>query len=462
MTIEGHGSKIVMHLSTEGKPAHAERTNSCVDTCDSKRPVDMKWVGAQFNDRKVGKYTRKYTCADKSGNTVTQQRTYEVVDKEVPTITRVGKAKIVLEASRDSTYTDEGAKCRDYVDAELPVKISGDVVAMRTPGTYTIKYSCKDKSGNAAATVKRTVVVQDTTCPTLKVTGPRKVSVEAGFPYADAGATATDTLDGDVTKKIVVSGNTVNSKSSFVNHYSCRDVKAEMKNPTSGYYIITTPKKQRVTVYCDMKYSATYFAVENGKRVKPYRSNAGDCAKYGFKMAFNQRSVGGNMYKAARAHFLKYGEEESPFFPRSRHATSNFYLCAPNSNEAALTQADFLRTNGAFKGASPGKYVISYAVADKAGNNQCGTHKRTVTVKDTLAPVISLHMQKPKNHGAKTFWSDKNKKNPASKVRYNPFLKFMAEQTSVNGWFIGAVASAITGVALLGFSSKQTVTSVPV
>merc|ERR1712070_776556 len=297
-----------------------------------------------------------YQCKDRAGNTVTQKRTYEVVDKVAPTITITGPSKIVLEASRDSTYTDQGAKCRDYVDSHLPVKISGHVVAMRTPGTYKTHYNCKDKSGNKAARITRTVIVQDTTCPTVKVAGARKVNVEAGFPYADAGATATDTLDGDVTKKIKVSGNTVNSKSSFVNHYSCKDVKAEMKKPISGYYIITTSKKQRITVYCDMKYSATYFAVSGGKRVKPYRNNAGDCAKYGFKMAFNQRSVGGKMYKSARAHFLKFGEEESPFFPRSRHATSNYYLCAPKGNEAALTQGDYLRTNGAFKGASPGKY----------------------------------------------------------------------------------------------------------
>jgi len=42
----------------------------------------------------------------------------------------------------------------------------------------------------------------------------------------------------------------------------------------------------------------------------------------------------------------------------------------------------------------------------------------------------------------------------------------MAEQSesaSVNGWVIGAVASAVTGLALLGFSSRKTVvTTVPV
>jgi len=42
----------------------------------------------------------------------------------------------------------------------------------------------------------------------------------------------------------------------------------------------------------------------------------------------------------------------------------------------------------------------------------------------------------------------------------------MAEEqstSSVNGWVLGAAASAVTGLALLGFSAKKsTVTTVPV
>jgi len=33
----------------------------------------------------------------------------------------------------------------------------------------------------------------------------------------------------------------------------------------------------------------------------------------------------------------------------------------------------------------------------------------------------------------------------------------MAESASVNGWMIGAIASAVAGVALLGYSSKSAV-----
>lgn len=112
--------------------------------------------------------------------------------------------------------------------------------------------------------------------------------------------------------------------------------------------------------------------------------------------------------------------------------------------------------------AETGKYIVRYAVADKAGNVQCAVGKRTVIVSDTLPPVIALKLNGKLIHTSGT----KNLGNPAFDAKVNPFLAegLMEEQTSsVNGWVIGAVASAVTGVALLGFASKSsTVVSVPV
>ncbi len=42
--------------------------------------------------------------------------------------------------------------------------------------------------------------------PAITLKGPRVVSQPAGVPYADAGATATDAGDGDITSRIVVTG----------------------------------------------------------------------------------------------------------------------------------------------------------------------------------------------------------------------------------------------------------------
>merc|ERR1719421_592064 len=112
-----------------------------------------------------------------------------------------------FEATRDSEYTDTGATCQDFVDGELShaVEVSGEVVNMRIPGTYQINYDCQDLSRN----------------PAITLLGAETNYVESGFPYVDAGATATDSLDGDITQYIWTDGNTVTTQNAFYNQRSC-------------------------------------------------------------------------------------------------------------------------------------------------------------------------------------------------------------------------------------------------
>ena len=66
-------------------------------------------------------------------------------------------------------------------------------------------YIAKDKSGNEAAGLKRKIeVIGDNIPPRLQLVGRGRAVVEAGTSYGDAGATAMDQLDGDVTGSITV------------------------------------------------------------------------------------------------------------------------------------------------------------------------------------------------------------------------------------------------------------------
>ena len=51
--------------------------------------------------------------------------------------------------------------------------------------------------------VTRTVNVVDTTIPVITLVGDATVSIEVGTTYTDAGATALDNYDGDITSSIV-------------------------------------------------------------------------------------------------------------------------------------------------------------------------------------------------------------------------------------------------------------------
>jgi len=140
--------------------------------------------------------------------------------------------------------------------------------------------------------------------------------------------------------------------------------------------------------------------------------------------------------------------------------STNVYLCSTNDDHqtpeeaaaaakraAAIADGHVAGTDfpdSQITNAEAGKYIIYYHVEDANGNPECNPTSRTVIVKDTLPPVIALHLQ------------------PAS-----PSL--MAEQvqnTQDHSWVFGAAAAAITGVALFAHSlftrPRTTVVSVPV
>jgi hypothetical protein len=80
---------------------------------------------------------------------------------EFPTISILGETVLQLIESTEENYTDSGATCQDAQDGTISqnVEVSGDVVNMSNPRTYTLYYNCSDSEGNEAQTASRTVIV---------------------------------------------------------------------------------------------------------------------------------------------------------------------------------------------------------------------------------------------------------------------------------------------------------------
>jgi hypothetical protein len=91
-------------------------------------------------------------------------------------------------------------------------------------GTYSVTYNVSDEAGNAATAVTRTVQVVDSTKPIITMTGSNPATVDKNTVYIDAGATASDMVDGDVTSKIITTS-TVNTAivGTYVVTYSVTD-----------------------------------------------------------------------------------------------------------------------------------------------------------------------------------------------------------------------------------------------
>ena len=123
-------------------------------------------------------------------------------DMTPPIITMLGISPDTAEAG--FPYTDAGATALDNVDGDITgFIVTVNPVNTAVLGTYTVTYDVSDAAANSAIQVTRTVNVVDTTPPVITLSGDTPVNVVVGSTYTDAGATAEDNYDGDITGSIV-------------------------------------------------------------------------------------------------------------------------------------------------------------------------------------------------------------------------------------------------------------------
>ena len=130
-----------------------------------------------------------------------------------PVISLLGANPQIIEAAPlPSIYTELGATASDDLDGNISANIIIDSSSVDTsvPGLYGVTYDVTDSSGNAAAQVVRTVTVQDTTPPQISLDGANPLIIPVDTAYSELGATASDTLEGDLSGSIVVDSSAVN------------------------------------------------------------------------------------------------------------------------------------------------------------------------------------------------------------------------------------------------------------
>jgi hypothetical protein len=160
--------------------------------------------GDMVNTNTLGTYIVRYNYTDSAGNIAAEvTRTVNVVDITKPIITLNSEATMYIE--NGETYNEQGAVWNDNVDGTGSAIVSGDTVNINMLGTYIVRYNYTDSSGNEADEVTRTVSVVDTQKPTITLLGDSEVTLEVFSFYSDAGATAYDSYDGDLTPKIISS-----------------------------------------------------------------------------------------------------------------------------------------------------------------------------------------------------------------------------------------------------------------
>jgi uncharacterized protein (TIGR03382 family) len=298
------------------------------DMCAGPLPVTVTRTGR--SDR-PGTFTLSYSAVDPAGHAVTSpvSRTVQVVDQTPPTLALVEPVMQTVECA--TPWTEPGVAATDACFGDLtPAIIRSGSVNAGTPGSYLLTYNVTDPAGQSAAPLQRTVHVRDTLAPSITVLGALSEQLQCDHaPYADPGATATDSCAGSLTAAIErVGGVNTGLPGSYVLRYRVADPSG---NQT------TSPDVRTVNVVDDLPPVITL----NGP-------------------------------------------------PSSRHECGAPYD-DPGATASDVCAGDLtpsITRTGAVNAGELGSYTLRYTVSDPA--NLTASTQRTVAVNDTLTPVLSL------------------------------------------------------------------------
>ncbi len=136
----------------------------------------------------AGEYVARYLEND--GYNQLAEVSFNVTDNTAPVITLKGEQSVTVNVGEN--YEDAGATAHDDVDGDITqsIEITGLIIT-GTPGVYTLTFKVKDKSGNAAASVVRTIKVVELGPPMLTI-------------VRNANGTVTVTFDGKLQTAVGV------------------------------------------------------------------------------------------------------------------------------------------------------------------------------------------------------------------------------------------------------------------
>ncbi len=193
------------------------------------------------------------------------------LDVTPPVLKLQGDRVVQVEAA--TSYTDAGATASDTSGQIITVVLNSTLPAdlrprdFVTPSDYLIRYDAKDEAGNAATPLFRTVRIVDTTRPEITLRGGASVFAEASFPYIDAGATAADLLEGNISVRVQVT-NPVNvtpptTPQSFTVRYNVADLAKNSAFEVTRTVTVRDTLPPNIALIGDAEFTLQVWCVKN-------------------------------------------------------------------------------------------------------------------------------------------------------------------------------------------------------
>jgi subtilisin family serine protease len=332
-------------------------------------------------------------------------------DNTPPVITLIGDQTITVQVFE--TYNDERATAEDNFDGDITSSIQiNNPVNTDILGSYIITYNVTDNAGNEAEEVQRTVNVVDTTVPEITIIGDELVRIIVGTEYEDAGATAEDNYDGDITTEINTTNDVdVNTIGTYTILYNVSDSSGNNATEVSRIVEILPPDTEAPVITLsgdatlEIEVGSDY--VDEGATAEDdfdgdistqiVVENLPDTSVLGtYIITYNVQDAAGNeAQEVIRA--VDVVDTTIPVINLKGNQTETIevnssYLDAgatASDNYDGIITANIVK-EGIVNENEVGSYFITYDVSDSSGN-KAEQVTRTVNVVDTTKPVITLN-----------------------------------------------------------------------
>ena len=253
------------------------------DEEDGVISVDKVTVKGKVDTKKVGTYSITYSVADTEGDTVTLDQTViveevveDIITNPIITVNNNGQedGKLIVTAGEADNLLDF-VSAVDYLGRNIDVEIKGDY-DLATAGEYNVTIIAIDRLGNKSEKELKIIVEKKSvTAPDINnapVIEASDVNLFVGDKFNELeNVTANDKEDGDLTDKIEVIENTVDTTKAgrYIVTYSVSD--SEGAKATKTINVVVSIKMT------DLEPSKPIEPVEPDKPVDPEEpGNGGD------------------------------------------------------------------------------------------------------------------------------------------------------------------------------------------
>ena len=256
---------------------------------------------------KIGKYDILYNLKYHNKE-YTVKREVEVVDKEVPSIAITGEDIVITQGEE---YKELGYKAADNYDGDITSKVEvSNNIDVSKPGTYEVKYTVKDESGNETVKVRKVTVKEK--IPVISDTTKTVSSNKAGTGHGVAILMYHYFYD--ATQK---TDETIND-----NYVEIKNFEKQMKYLHDNNYYF--PTWQELADYID------------GKINLPTKSVIVTCDD-GHKSFFNLAIPILNKYNIKATGFIITSKPSAQKIPKYRSENINFQSHTHNMHRAGCT-----------------------------------------------------------------------------------------------------------------------------